>query len=723
MNLKEINISLSNPKFWIEKTICHDRPDRLFGEYSLGNALWSPQRSKDGKDLYGNMRLVKPGEIVIHLVDNKGIKGLSIIHSECDDEFMGIEDTEWQGRPGYLIRLKEYIELEPFFERNIFLKNPKYKETLKEVRNNHRNLFYQDNLDLRQGAYLTEAPLDLVKVLFKSYKEFSNKNLPYIQIEDKSDTIGENKIMENNEGTAGYPLNLIFYGPPGTGKTYNAIRHAVKICDGECPEDDKLSSSRFRELQEMDRISMVTFHQSYGYEEFVEGIRPVLDDGGDTGLAEPISNQIQYECRDGIFKRLSLLAKESPDTIIEQASFDLEKTNIWKMSLGNTLDSEQAFVYEDCINKKIILLGYGSGLDFSGCNDREAVKNKLKESNPDIKDNDYNITSINIFKNKIKNGDLVIISDGNRKFRAIGEVVGEYQFVSENEYGQMRPVKWLVVYDESLPREKILKKVFSQATIYQLKGKILKIDALKELLSGENREKVKNYVLIIDEINRGNVSKILGELITLIEPDKRLGAQNEIMVTLPNSGDPFGVPENLFIIGTMNTADRSIAFIDSALRRRFEFKEMLPDLNVIRKNIGHDGEINGISILALLNTLNQRIELIYDRDHQIGHSYFFNANSLVDLRKVFLTEIIPLLQEYFFSDWNKVCQILGCPYDLETGRPLKENNSPMIKVSMLKASESFGFESDEVDNLFRYEINTEFVSANEAILKSFFNGV
>jgi len=718
-----IDISQSKQKIWIEKTICHNRVDRLSGEYSLGKALWSPQKSAGGANLYNNMRQAKSGDIIIHLVDNKGIKGLSKVDLECDDKFMGIKNTEWQGKPAFLLKLKEYVELDPFFDRDKFLGNPKYRENLKAIRINHHNLFYQDNLDLRQGAYLTEVPLELIKVLNNSYKDFSNKNLPYIQIAKESANTSDEKDMDNNQASKNYPLNLILYGPPGTGKTYNAIRHAIKICDGGFPEDDKLVSSRFKELQEIDRISMVTFHQSYGYEEFVEGIRPVLSDEGDSGLGESFGDRIKYECRDGIFKKLSLMAKESPGNYVDPSNLDIEKTNIWKMSLGNTQDPEQAFVYGECIENNFILLGYGEGLDFTDCNDRGAVKIKLQEINPVIKNNDYHITSVHAFKNKMKVGDLVIISDGNTKFRAIGQVVGEYQYMAERDYGQMRPVKWLVTYDDSLPREKILKKVFSQATIYQLQNQVLKLDGLRELLSGKKNKNAKNYVLIIDEINRGNVSKVLGELITLLEPDKRLGAQNELMVTLPYSGEQFGVPGNLYIIGTMNTADRSIAFIDTALRRRFEFMEMLPDLAIIKKNNSNEGKLNNISIVDLLSTLNQRIEIVYDKDHQIGHSYLLNVNSLSNLRRIFLSEIIPLLQEYFYSDWNKICLILGCPYDLESGNLLKENNFPIISITTLKESELLGNENDDYEKSFGYEINSSFKRANEEELKDYFKSI
>lgn len=164
---------------------------------------------------------------------------------------------------------------------------------------------------------------------------------------------------------------------------------------------------------------------------------------------------------------------------------------------------------------------------------------------------------------------------------------------------------------------------------------------------------LNSYIIIIDEINRGNVSKIFGELITLIEPSKRIGESEELKVTLPYSGKKFGVPKNVYILGTMNTADRSITSLDTALRRRFEFVEMIPDVSKLSDNC------EGVDLQKLLEAINTRIEYLLDREKTIGHAFFIGVENLEDLKKVFQNKIIPLLQEYFYNDYALISAVLN----------------------------------------------------------------
>lgn len=302
---------------------------------------------------------------------------------------------------------------------------------------------------------------------------------------------GRGAFQEMKELDKEFDKNLILYGPPGTGKTYNSVIYAVAICDGK-PIDELTDydavMSRYNELKKAGRISFTTFHQSYGYEEFIEGIKPIIDEN---------KHDIGYTIEPGVFKKFCDNAKS-----ITRTSTGIESTVI--------------------------------------------------------------------------------------------------------------------------------------------------------------EENTEPYVFIIDEINRGNISKIFGELITLIESTKREGMPEAASAILPYSGDEFSVPSNVYILGTMNTADRSIALMDTALRRRFQFVEMMPDSDVLRKI--HADNVEDLDVAAMLDKINERIEFLYDREHTIGHAFFTDLKddaTLEKLQSIFEKSVIPLLQEYFYEDYQKIQLVLG----------------------------------------------------------------
>jgi len=440
------------------------------------------------------------------------------------------------------------------------------------------------------------------------------------------------------------PTNVILYGPPGTGKTYSTMFEALKILDGELPDDGDAIKARFNELLDQARIGFVTFHQSYSYEDFVEGIRPVMDTG-EAGEAP------RYECRNGMFKTMCAAARVKSTMSSASNDIDVQQAQFWKMSLGNTQLAEEAQIYDDCIEGGYIAHGYGGHVDFSGCDNLDAIQDKLSEEG-DNTERVFPAQAVDRLKNQMQTGDLVVISDGNHRFRAIGQIAGDYECSPDKEYAQTRKIRWLRVFDESQPRERLLKnKIFSQATLYRLKSVDLQLDVIEELLSPPSDGALQPYVLIIDEINRGNISKILGELITLLEPDKREGQPNQLTVSLPYSQERFSVPCNLHIIGTMNTADKSIALVDVALRRRFRFKELMPDFTICE---GLTSEMREV-----LSCMNRRITIRKDRDHQIGHSYFMQVSDTNGFNRVFADSVIPLLQEYFYGDWDGLRYVIG----------------------------------------------------------------
>lgn len=460
------------------------------------------------------------------------------------------------------------------------------------------------------------------------------------------------------------PTNLILYGPPGTGKTYRTAQEAVRLCGEAAPEDRDELMQRYEELSKEGRIRFVTFHQSFSYEEFVEGLRPETAPNDEQ---EGSIGGFRLEPVPGIFRELCAVAEEGrkrPKAL--RAGFDFTGRKFWKMSLGRV--GQQDSVYDRAIEDGHISLGYGRDIDWS--DERfatlDAIRNEW-ESAPREDDRPSNYRQLHPFRNELKIGDIVIVPASNRTFRAVGEVVGDYYYEPEGEptYYHRRRVRWLVVLDEPLPLDTIIEGDFMMRSFYSIPGRRVNHDALARLIQpiadseggSADTGETQQFVLIIDEINRANVSKVFGELITLIEPDKRLGMPNALKVRLPYSKREFGVPANLHIIGTMNTADRSIALLDTALRRRFRFEEMAPDTSIPAFVAAENS--TGLPLSDVLNTMNRRIEYLVDRDHRIGHAFFIGCQTKADVDAVMRDKVIPLLQEYFFDDWNRLAAVLG----------------------------------------------------------------
>lgn len=396
-----------------------------------------------------------------------------------------------------------YIIEEPYLENGIHYVDVEFDKILD----------YENEKIIKQSDLMNKLPeqdwklrasgIEIKETILPELRKMWNKLINGDE-NSKTPNGGNEKVTMKKE----FDKNVIFYGPPGTGKTYTTAKRAVEICKTDSEEDLTDYSQimkKYNELKKNKRIEFITFHQSYGYEEFIEGIKPIVSNEDDESEDESENNQ------------------ES--------------------------------------------------------------KNDIKIEN-DIK---YDIVD-GIFKKFCDNARKAIIETDK---------------------------------NNDIPLEA--------------------------------------YVFIIDEINRGNISKIFGELITLIETTKRAGKKECISTKLPYSKEEFTVPDNVYIIGTMNTADRSIALMDTALRRRFYFEEMLPNYDLL-KDIFVEDEGVKVNIGAMLKAINERIEYLYDREHTIGHAVFLELeenNNIDKLENIFKKSVIPLLQEYFYEDYDKIRLILG----------------------------------------------------------------
>lgn len=456
-------------------------------------------------------------------------------------------------------------------------------------------------------------------------------------------------------------LNTILFGPPGTGKTYSTVNYAVAIIENKKiedieKEDYKEVIVRYKKYLEDNLIVFTTFHQSYGYEEFIEGMRPVLDQEysqSESEINENTGKEVKYKIVDGVFKdlcnkaRISLLSSETE----EKYDFNSNST-VWKVSLEKSDASAFNETKKECFENGHIRIGWDSyGEDISAL--PNGANGKI---------------ILNAFKNVMQEGDIVLSCRSKSSIDAIGVVTGDYEWCGNkyNEYNRLRKVKWLLKDIEEDIVDINKGKTLTTPTLYRLDIPVSDIVAILKKYKGSKGKSTQNtnYVMIIDEINRANISKVFGELITLIEPSKREGCVEELKTRLPYSRDIFSVPKNVYILGTMNTADRSIALIDTALRRRFAFKEILPSLDVLSVN-GIDEVIDGdktLNIITMLKTINERIAYLYDREHTIGHAFFMDLKdnpTISCLKAIFKNSIIPLLQEYFYEDYSKIQLVLG----------------------------------------------------------------
>lgn len=455
--------------------------------------------------------------------------------------------------------------------------------------------------------------------------------------------------------------NLILYGPPGTGKTYAAMRVVESY-------EKTRNGGTFKSLDEIKnagRIKFITFHQSYSYEEFIEGIRPVVES---TAAGDVAPGHVAYKIEPGIL--LQLVNTASVQVLKSDIKNDVMNnitgsSRIWKVSLGDRWGGDN--IYEACKKSKEIAIGWLEDTSLEGKTYEEiyAMLEEEREEGGPKPINDA--SSINALVNEMKKGDIALIYDSPSTIRDIAVIDDDKYYYKpkdpKNRYPHRRKVVWIKEFDRPSDIYELNGKVrLTMKTVYELDR--INFSDIKRLAQEDTpvakapaKTNAEPYYLIIDEINRGNISKIFGELITLVEKDKR----DKISCELPYSRKPFTLPPNIFIIGTMNTADRSIAILDTALRRRFTFVELEPDLKIFdNANIVPAPKVNdNVDLKKLLEHLNIKIATKVDRDHRIGHAYFLDIAGIHDLYHVWYYKVLPLLMEYFYNDAESIKQVIG----------------------------------------------------------------
>ena len=485
-------------------------------------------------------------------------------------------------------------------------------------------------------------PLNLaVQTLFwcmKDYMKEELKNKMTTETNNSSKGVWYDDVVRTWERRK----NVVLYGAPGTGKTYDVPELAVRLCDPSFMATDPSREeivSRYNQLKTEKRIAFTTFHQSLDYEDWIEGLRPVVNE----------NSQVTYEIESGLFKKL---CEEAERPVVKDKQVGIaDNTVVWKVSLAGTGDNP---VRSDCMKNSYIRIGWdGYGPVISDETDWSVYNGEGKQI-------------LDAYINKMKIGDIVMSCYSSQTIDAIGVVAGEYEFEDKfPNYKRVRRVNWLVKNINENIVEMNDGKTMTLGTVYRLNS--ITLDNVKSILekydtSSKMEENDKAYVMVIDELNRGNVSKVFGELITLLEADKRKGRINAESVVLPYSKKGFHIPNNVYLIATMNTADRSLGSLDYAIRRRFAFIAEKPfgldvegfdeDLfekvsSLFVKNFD-DYKESGWDPTMKLESADTLSEEYKPEDVWIGHSYFLmqDEEGEDNTSNRLLYEIIPLLEEY-----------------------------------------------------------------------------
>ena len=500
--------------------------------------------------------------------------------------------------------------------------------------------------------------------------------------------LGFSKTIQKFDIDFSFPLNAILYGTSKREKIYNIILYSVAIIERNKEIYNNKSSEkcirfleRFKNYIGNEQIKFIASNASYTYEDFKKFCAEVEKDK---------YNNNYILILDNIDKSDMLKIFGDDYSELEKRICNKEKSKLPKnlYILGTT-------------SKTFLSIKFFKDFNFIKAHSKDEIKEHIVEIDEEIEnllgvkeeENNFKFPLNSILygppgTGKTYNSILYSLGIATKNEGIINRIKNNTETISDEKINEFNDLKKqgqieFITFHQSYSYEDFVEGIRpTLATKDSEDNKDLKYTIhsgiFKKICERARNDKDKNYVLIIDEINRGNISKIFGELITLLEPSKRLGETEELKIRLPYSGEEFGVPKNLYILGTMNTADRSIALLDIALRRRFNFIEMPPKYNLLKTINCKEGEIN---LQDLLKAINTRIEFLLDKDHLIGHSYFINIKTFEDLKEVFKNSIMPLLQEYFYDDFEKIKFVLNIKDDEDDkdDKDDKDNNSIIRK--------------------------------------------
>jgi 5-methylcytosine-specific restriction protein B len=503
-------------------------------------------------------------------------------------------------------------------------------------------------------------------------------------------------------------LNTILYGPPGTGKTYLTSQRAIQIIENltdteleskYAPDQRRRLKTRFNEYQQQGKVALLTFHPSFAYEDFVEGIKPFKNE----------KNDLYYDVEDGIFKQICFNAAYALYLAQQQRALDsLAKKSENKDKAIPTRPFDALFFEFIDYLKRMMQEGseeitfetkQGKGVNLVNINQNNTLAFQTSRSTKH-----YLVTKNSLAKLYRA---FSSIEEIQNLAKDIGSVVGRsntsVMWAAFHRLKTFEATRYRT-YNSLLNNHRLSGNSVSKVQYQQMKRAIQQLDY--STLSPNDFQQAGNFVLIIDEINRGNPASIFGELISLIEDDKRAGKEEALQTVLPYSREPFQVPPNLYIIGTMNTADQSVDTLDLAFRRRFTFQAVRPQPSLltpsisvsIPKNESNKSEKlsqaaepkvsytrQKIHLDKLLQALNERLLWLKGEEYQFGHAYFlpvFNASdALLELRKAVYQQVIPLLEEYFFDDWEKRIRVIGTAFVEElTGANLLQEEASLYAL-------------------------------------------